>query len=64
VIDNQRDQIVLECDACAEVEESNKGERWSTFWPRCQEDGWKSRQLGKGTSKAMWVHACPKCELP
>jgi hypothetical protein len=62
MIDNQRDQIVLECDSCAEVEESEKHERWSKFWPRMINEGWKSKQLGKNP-KAVWVHACPKCEL-
>jgi hypothetical protein len=63
MIDHQRDQIVMECDACSEVAESEKKETWKDFWPRMKQDGWRSRQIGKGTASAMWVHACPNCTI-
>ncbi len=60
MIDNQYGRIVLECDSCNEVVESERGEDWKdSFWPRMKREGWRTRQIGN-----QWLHGCLKHGVP
>jgi len=60
MIDNQHGRIVLECDSCNEVVESERGEDWKdSFWPRMKREGWRTRQIDN-----QWLHGCPRHGVP
>jgi hypothetical protein len=56
MIDRQALKIVVECDTCSDVIESDEREDWETFWPRARRDGWKSKKIA-----GEWVHGCNRC---
>jgi len=59
MIDHQHGRIVLECDSCTEVVESERGEQWEDFWRRMKSDGWRSAKIAD-----EWLHGCPKHGVP
>lgn len=56
MIDRQRGCIIIECDACDETFEGDKGDDFDAVWPVARDAGWKARQIG-----SEWVHTCPDC---
>lgn len=55
MIDRQHGKVLIECDSCPEVIES----QWDDFWPQCKRDGWSSRKIAN-----EWLHGCPRCGVP
>jgi len=57
MIDRQGGKIVIECDACDETFEGERGDEWAEVWPAAKRDGWTTRKIGD-----EWLHRCLTCE--
>ena len=55
MIDIQGGKILVECDSCEDVIESDQDEEWVDFWDRARREGWRVRKIGKD-----FVHGCPR----
>jgi hypothetical protein len=58
MIDRQGGQIVIECDSCDEVLETDT-EEWSEAMSDMRREGWFSRKIAD-----EWLHGCPTCGAP
>jgi Zn finger protein HypA/HybF involved in hydrogenase expression len=58
MIDRQHGKVVIECDSCDEVFESNTGD-FKDAWHDARSEGWRTRQIAD-----EWLHGCPKCGVP
>lgn len=58
MIDRQGGKIIVECDSCDEVLETETAE-FTEARAIMQREGWKVRQLGKA-----WIHGYPGCGVP
>jgi hypothetical protein len=50
MIDRQHGRIVIVCDACGRLSETDSNE-WVEVWLRAKRDGWLTRKIGKNWSQ-------------
>jgi hypothetical protein len=56
VIDRQHGTVVIGCDACDEVLDTEETD-FAVAWPEARRVGWTARKMGN-----EWVHLCPGCK--
>jgi hypothetical protein len=55
-VDQQFGRLIIICDSCDEVFDSERGEALEDVWNRAMAEGWIARKPGK-----QWEHSCPAC---
>jgi len=58
MIDRQHGKIVVECDSCDQVLETETGE-FDEARAMMKREGWKTRKIAD-----VWLNGCPKCGAP
>lgn len=58
MIDRQGGKILVECDSCDQVLDTETGD-FEEARSVMRREGWKVRQIAK-----EWLHGCPKCGVP
>lgn len=58
MIDRQGGRILVECDSCDEVLDTDTAD-FSEAREIMKREGWRVRLIAK-----EWLHGCPKCGVP
>ena len=58
MIDRQHGMIVVECDSCDQVLETETDD-FETARAVMRREGWKIRKIAD-----VWLHGCPRCGVP
>ena len=58
MLDRQHGDIVIECDSCDEILETETSDFGSAL-NLMKREGWRARKIGED-----WCHFCSKCEVP
>lgn len=58
MIDRQGGKILVECDSCDEVLDTDTGE-FAEALQRMRREDWSARKIA-----GEWLHGCPNCGVP
>lgn len=58
MIDRQGGKILVECDSCDQVLDTDTGD-FEEARAVMRREGWKVRQIAR-----EWIHGCPRCGVP
>jgi uncharacterized C2H2 Zn-finger protein len=58
MIDRQRGKILVECDSCDQVLDTETDD-FTTALALVRREGWRMRKIA-----GEWLHGCPKCGAP
>lgn len=58
MIDRQKGRLVIECDSCPEVLDTETND-FNEAREMMKREGWKVRKIAN-----EWLHGCPKCGVP
>jgi len=58
VIDRQGSKIIIECDSCGEVLDTETAD-FEAARAAMRDEGWKIRKVAD-----VWLHGCPRCGVP
>lgn len=58
MIDRQKGQLVVECDSCGKVLETETPD-FAEAREMMKREEWKVRKIG-----SEWLHGCPECGVP
>lgn len=58
MIDRQGGRILVECDSCDEVLDTDTAD-FDAAREAMKREGWRARKIAN-----EWLHGCPKCGVP
>jgi predicted RNA-binding Zn-ribbon protein involved in translation (DUF1610 family) len=58
LIDRQHGKVIVECDSCDAVLDTEQFE-FTDARQVMQREGWRIRKIAE-----VWLHGCPKCGVP